>query len=761
MICSYSSRGRQPGDTTEGLVRCFASILTRHIRMAIFILIGLTLVALVGVSRLTIDPASAQLFIRPSAAYQVYEHFLATFGSDETLLVALYDPVQPIVTPDGLTAVRQLTRALTDLPQVAAVLSLTNAPDMSRLDITSFGMALPRVVEGETLSAQQLAALQHNELVMGTLLSRDFHTAGIVVVPNDTITAPVARQDWIAAVRQVAHQQAHQGRQTYVAGTPLERSDVTHYLERDQQLMVPLVFVVLLVITWSIYRIKRFAVMPLLCVLLSLLWTMGIVGFAGRPLNVVTALLPPVVMVVSVSVAIHLLNQFLDELGAGARGVEAVHNTVSHVGTACFLTTLTTTLGFFSLLVSPIPAIREFAFFAGLGVLLSFVVSMTCVPIALLRSGQVSAARLRHLQEGWIEALLDRLVYWVAAHRQNVFGGSALMVLVLVPGAWYLTEGTDIVRALKPQAPLRVSTEFIERHLTGAHSLEIVVQLPETASLMAPATIRQTLDFAHWLRAQPGVTAVYSPWEPLRAVRAELLAQDAQLTALAALLPLALPLDAWLDGRGQQLRLSARVTAMRSDQLLALADTVLQQAAQRQLQVQMTGSNYLLAQMSRTLVQTQTRTFGLATVLVLGSIALALRSWKLGCIAALPNILPPLMLFGLMGWCGIAVSTATAMIASVVLGLIVDDTIHLLHRYTSERAAGYAPLPAVERSLRSTGRALLSTTLILTLGFWVGVFGSFQPTVHFSFLTGLTMILALVVELLMTPAVILTWEGTA
>jgi predicted RND superfamily exporter protein len=742
-------------------VRWFAGILTRHARVMTWMLIGLTLVALVGATRLTIDPASTQLFIRPSDSYQAYEHFLATFGSDETLLVALHDPVQPIVRPEGLTAVRQLTQALTHLPQVATVLSLTNAPDMSRFDPVWLGTAPPPVVEGEALSAEQLAALQQNELVMGTLLSRDFHTAGMVVIPNQTITAPKVREAWVAAVRQVAHQQARQGRQTYVAGTPLERSDVTHYLERDQQLMVPLVFVVLLVITWSIYRITRFAIIPLICVLLSLIWTMGVIGFTGTPLNVVTSLLPPVVMVVSISVAIHVLNQFLDELAAGARGVAAVQNAVSHVGTACLLTTLTTTLGFFSLLVSPIPAMREFALFAGLGVLLSFVVSMACVPLALLRSGQVSAARLRHLQEGWIEALLDRLVYWVAVHRKNVFAGSALIVLALVPGAWYLTEGTDIVRALKPQAPLRLSTEFIDRHLTGAHSLEIVVQLPNASSLRDPATIRQTLDFAGWLRTQPGVTAVHGPWEPLRALPAELLAQDDQLTTLAALLPLAFPLDAWLNKRSRQLRFSARVRAMRSDQLLALADTVLQQAAHLQLQVQVTGSNYLLAQMSRTLVQTQTRTFGLATVLVLGSIALALRSWKLGCIAALPNLLPPLLLFGLMGWCGITLSTATTMIASVVLGLIVDDTIHLLHRYTSERAAGHAPLPAVERSLRSTGRALLSITLILTLGFWVGVLGSFQPTVHFSFLTGLTMILALVVELLMTPAVILTWDGTA
>jgi hypothetical protein len=723
-------------------------------------LLGLTLVALFGVMRLTLDPASTQLFLRQSDAYQVYRNFLATFGSDETILVALHDPAQALILPEGLAAVRRLTQTLSTLPQVASVFSLTNAPDMARLELTPFGVAIPRLVADDALTTEHLETLRQNTLVIGTLLSRDFHTAGMLVVPNETITSPTAREEWITAVRRVAAEHAIHGRQTYVAGTPVERSDVAHYLERDQQLMVPLVFVVLAIITWSIYRVKRFAFIPLTCVLLSLIWTMGIVGFLGLPLNVVTSLLPPVIMVVSVSVAIHLLNQFVEELDAGTCRLTAVHHTLSRVGTACFLTSLTTAMGFFSLLASPIPAIREFAACAGVGVLLSFLVSMTCVPIALVHSGSLAAERFGHLQEGWIERLLARLVRWIAEQRPKVFVGSLLVTLALVPGAWHLTEGTDIVRALKPQAPLRVSTEFIDRHLTGVNSLELLVQFPDTASLTAPDNIRQILALARWLQTQTSVTAVYSPWEPLRGVRAELHNQDAQLTALAALLPLAFPMPAWLDGQGQRLRLSVRVTAMRSDQLLALAELIMQQAAQARLQVQITGSNYLLSQMSRTLVQTQTQTFGLATVLVLGSIALALRSWKLGCIAALPNLLPPLMLFGLMGWCGIALSTATTMIASVVLGLIVDDTIHLLHRYTSERALGYAPLPAVERALRSTGRALLSTTLILTLGFWVGTLGSFQPTVHFSFLTGLTMLLALAVELLMTPAVLLAWEKT-
>jgi predicted RND superfamily exporter protein len=464
-------------------------------------------------------------------------------------------------------------------------------------------------------------------------------------------------------------------------------------------------------------------------------------------------------MVVSVSVAIHLINQFLDEIEAGTRGAEAVENTVMHVGMACFLTSLTTALGFFSLMASPVPAVRDFAFCAGLGVLLSFVATMIWVPIALRQSWGVTPARLIQLKASTIERLLDRLVLWLAGHRGKIVWGSALVLIVTLPGMWQLTEGTDIVRALRKHAPLRVSTEFIDQHLTGVNALEFVVQMPNAASLDTPATIRHLLRFSAWLRTQPGVTAVNSAWEPLRGIRADFLRQDDALSTLATLLRGAFPMmHAWLNADQKLLRVSARVNAMRSDHLLALAQRVEQHARQEALSLQTTGSAYLLARMSRTLVRTQMHTLGLAALLVLGSITLALRSWKLGCLAAIPNVLPILLTFGLMGWWGIDLSTATTMIASVALGLIVDDTIHLLYRYGRERQAGLAPLPAVEQSLRRTGRAIISTTVILTLGFWIGILGSFRPTIEFSFLTGLTLLLALLSDLLVTPTALLAWE---
>src|SRR5262245_66267885 len=169
----------------------------------------------------------------------------------------------------------------------------------------------------------------------------------------------------------------------------------------------------------------------------------------------------------------------------------------------------------------------------------------------------------------------------------------------MVPGIGQITEGTDIIRALKQDAPLRVSSEFIEQHLTGVHSLEVLVQLASREVTIPSAAIRQVLAFSHWLRAQPGVTAVLSPWEPLRGVRAALLADDNQLTVLATLLPLGFPLAAWLDAPHHMVRISARVTENDSERLLELAQRVQHEAARVVLPMQVTGRNYLLASNSR------------------------------------------------------------------------------------------------------------------------------------------------------------------
>jgi predicted RND superfamily exporter protein len=713
-----------------------------------------TCLALAGALRVTTDPSNERLFLQHRDTYRVYQRFLTTFGSDETILAVLHHPETSLLQPSGLAAIRALTEDLSGHPHVSSVTSLTTALDLSRLDVTPFGLAAPPLNEGNQPTAEQIAAIRANDVIIGTLLSADLRTTGILVTPDHASLSFAERRAWLSSLRTLVTRHARQGRQTYAAGTPFEHNDVDRYLRRDQELTIPLVMMILLGVTYGIYRQLRLAIIPIACVALALLWTMGLVGLIGLPLNLITSLLPPVLMVVSVSAAIHLLNAFLGARTAGMACREAIDQAIREVAVACGLATLTTMLGFFSLLVSPVPAVREFALLAGLGVGISFVITITGVPLALLAvspSPSFSAPT-----QGPIERCLERGLRWVLHHRSRmyIYLSTLTVILLALPGLFRLSEGTDIIRALDAKAPLRVSTEFIDQHLTGVNALELMIDLPETG--WQPAFIRRVLAFSQALQAQPQVTSVHSPWAGLQLMQPERLADDQQLRVIATLLPLALPLDHWLNINAKAFRMSIRTRAMGSDQFLTLAQRVNHQAEMAGLPVQLTGTTYLLAQMSRTLVLTQLWSLGLAIVLILGTIAIALRSWRLGLLAAIPNLLPPFVVFGIMGWCGIGLSTATTMIASVALGLVVDDTIHLLYRYRQVRRTGHDPPHAMAETIRHTGRALVITTLILTLGFWAGLIGSFKPTVSFSFLTGLTMILALLADVLVLPSCLLS-----
>lgn len=716
-----------------------------------------TCLALAGAFRVTTDPSNERLFLRHHGTYRVYQRFLTTFGSDETILAVLHHPEASLLQPRGLAAIRALTQDLAAArPYVSSVMSLTTMPDLGRLNVTTFGLTAPPLIEGDQLTAARIAAIRANGTIVGTLLSADLRTAGILVTPDHGSPSLTfaERRAWLSNLRSIVASHARHGRQTYIAGTPFEHNDVDHYLQRDQRIAIPLVMIILLGMTYGLYRRLRLALVPIGCMVLALTWTMGLVGFLGLPLNVITSLLPPVLMVVSVSAAIHLINAFLAARTTGMAHREAIGHAVRDVGAACVLTTLTTMLGFFSLLVSPVPAVREFALLAGLGVGMAFIITITGFPLALLAAGPHTPDATG--KQGPIERFLEQSLRWVLSprYRRYIYLGTLAAILLALLGLLRLTEGTDIIRALKANAPLRVSTEFIDQHLTGVNALELIADLPETG--LQPAFLRRVLAFSQALQALPQVTSVHSPWEALQSMQPERLADDQQLRVTATLLPLALPLDQWLNVKAKAFRISIRTRAMGSDRFLALAQRVQHQAKVAGLPVQLTGTNYLLAQMSHTLVFTQLRSLGLAIFLILGTIAVALRSWRLGIVAAIPNLLPPLLVFGLMGWCGIGLSTATTMIASVALGLVVDDTIHLLYRYRQARRTGDDPPLAITEAVRHTGRALVSTTLILALGFWAGLVGSFKPTVSFSFLTGLTMILALLADVLVLPACLLS-----
>lgn len=692
----------------------------------------------------------------PEAA-AAWERFRAAFGDDEDVLVAVSMP--ELLTPHGLGVVGALARRIEALDGVAGVIAVTNA---RRLAPGSDGpVDVPLVPAGAASPAEVRAALARDPELGGILVARDGRTTGLLVEIERRAEAPELRAGVIAAIRAEAGPLAAEGATLRVTGLAVQKHDVTALVARDQRVLVPLALVVLGVTLLAFFRRPLGAVLPLAVTGVTVVWTLGAYGLAGLRVNAITALLPPTLMVLSLAVSVHLLEGWLED--EAREPLERIRRVVRRLAFPCLFCALTTAFGFGSLATSDIPAVRDFGLFTALGVLISVAVGMTLVPVALT-FGRPPAQPAVARDRPWLARLLGWAARVATERPWTVLGVAVVVTAASVAGIARIRNNTDLVRFLSADAPLRRDTLFVDEHLTGTLGLELLVTRVDGRAPTGRDDLRRLAALERAVLAHPPVTAAPSVLGVLRQIRrAEhpdgglvLPDDDASVAAAWDLVAAAgdEPLVRRLVPRDlRTIRMRVHLRAVGTSVTAPLADTILAEGAAilgPAYRIEATGPYLHVARDSNRLVGSQVRSFGTAIVLVFLSIGIVFRSVAATVAAMVPNVVPIVWTGGLMGAAGIDLSSGTAMIASAVLGVVVDDTIHYLTGY--QRAYRGDPAAAVHATTTGVGTALFLNNLILVLGFWVGAFGSFKPTVYFSLLSGFTMVTGMICDLLVTPA---------
>ena len=713
-------------------------------------------------SRVGVERNNESLVARDPVQDQLYERFRQTFGSDEDLLVAVRPP--QLLTPQGLQTIAVLTDRIAALPGVRAVFSLTNAQQI---------VAGPTGAEPAPLLAPPYdaaaagAALDRHPDVAGLFVSADRRTAGILVEIEDRAGDEEYRGALIHALRALADDSRRDGVALHLTGIAVQKNDVSEYIARDKVWLMPLAVVVLAAALALFFRHLLGVVLPLAVTGITVAGTLAAYGLAGLQVNAITALLPPVLMVLSLAVSVHLIQGWL-EAPAGADRVARIRAVVRRLLFPCFFCALTTAIGFGSLVTSPMPAVQQFGLFAAFGVLLSFAVGMTLVPIGLSFLTPPAAPRaLPH--HAWFEALLRWTARQAVDRPWRVLALFGLLTAVSAAGLPFVRNNTDLVRFLKTDAPLHRDTMFIDAHLTGANALDFVVTRRDGAPLTGAADLRRLAALEQAILARPHVTGVSSVLAVVRQIQRAEAGGDALVlppddTASGYVFDL---LDAADDQRllhklvaadYTAARLNVRLHAVGTAEVTPLVDAILADGPRilgGDYALQVTGAFYRVAKDSNDLVRAQVRSFGSAIALVFLAIGALFRSPRLVAVAMIPNVMPIIWTGGLMGAFGIDLSTGTTMIASAVIGLVVDDTIHYLA--TFDRVYRGDAAAAVWETTTGVGTPLLMNNLLLVLGFWVGCFGSFKPTIYFSLFSGVTMLTALACDLFVTPACLMTF----
>ena len=303
----------------------------------------------------------------------------ALFGPDEIIVLALHS--DRLFSADILDRIDRLTRRVAELPHVSRVLSPTNARDVDGDELGPFPV-IPyrRVLDGEMTPQELGRMLAAHPLFGGILVSRDARTSALLIEVERLEHDSSYRSRLVDSVRELARENAD-GLTVHVAGIPVEKVDVARYIRRDQRLLVPLIFAVMAACMALLYRHLVGVLVPITVMAVVLVWTLGLYSLSGHSLNPVTSLLGPVILVVSLAGAVHFLNHYLVALGREAGTRQALRRAFELACVPCFNAAFTTAVGFASLALMPIPALRNFGSFAALGVMLAFPLTMVLVPL--------------------------------------------------------------------------------------------------------------------------------------------------------------------------------------------------------------------------------------------------------------------------------------------------------------------------------------------------------------------------------------------
>ena len=724
-----------------------------------------TLVLGLHAARVGVEHDNASLNAQNPAQLRVYADFRATFGNDEDLLLTVTHP--RLLDGEGLALVDAITQTIAGWDGVRRVWSVTTVEELVPGDA---GATPARLVappwDASDAGARARAALDRNPDLTGWLVSDDRRTAGLVVETEDRPNDPDYRTRLIGQLRALMATHARDGTALHLTGLPVQKHDVSAYVDRDQRRLLPLAVVVLAATLAAFFRRPAGVLLPLAVAALAVVWTMGAYEWTGHAENAITSLLPPVLLVVAVAASVHLYEAWRGAAPGGDR-IDRALAAVRTIAVPAALCTVTTAQGFLSLAVSEIPAVQQFGVFAALGTVLTGALLVSAAPAALtwLRPPAPTAGGSHR----WTLRLLDASSGLASRRPGLVLAIFGLITAVAAAGIPLVRANTDLVAFLRANAPLRRDTEFIDRHLTGTLPLDFVLRRRDGGPVVSLDAFRRLAALEDAIRARPHVTTVTSVLAVVRQVhRAE--APGAGLTLPDDDATLTEELDL-LDESGhplvrrfaapelRALRVAVRLRAVGTAESAPLVAAV-EEDANRLLGPDYTfvptGALYHVVHDSTRLVRQQVLSFGSAIVLVVLAIGLLFRSITFTIVALIPNVMPIIWTGGLMGFTGIELSTGTAMIASAVLGLVVDDTIYYLahyrHAYRGDAVA------AIHETTRAVGAPVTAASVSLILGFWVGALGSFKPTIYFSLLTGLTMITGVVCDLLVLPASLVVLE---
>ena len=734
-----------------------------HPWVVLLVLGILSMFAATQLTHLRIVVSAESMLEKGTPAWDYFVATEETFGAEDVVIVMLRDPA--IFDEQKLIEARYVLRAIADLPGVSGTSSLFDAKNLKNIDDT---IHVKPYLENLPVTPAEVAEVRadaiRNPLVLGNLISADGQTLAINVYLKDGQgDANFDREITVAIEALIAPLREHIA-EVYQVGVASMRSDLTGKIRADQRVFLPLsVLVLLLTLAFSLRRATA-VVMPLATAGVSVLWTLGFMGWLGIPVNIMTSIVPALVIIIGSTEDIHLLAEYAAGVRDGLDRPAAIGRMADNMGVAVLLTFITTYLGFLSIALNDIQLLFQFGLVASTGLLFNFLITVVLVPVLLgfLGHRRVADGR-RGLVQGWFQSAAVALLKAAQRHRLAVLITAGVLVVAALLAATQLRINNNLLDYLDQDSELRSNVERIHEGLSGVHSFSIVVDsgidntFLQVKYLEAVLKIQAFVDrldafdrsfsFANFVALVNGVMDDTGDDNPLLPETDDMVREYMMFIRHS-------DVSGFVSEEYDRARILVRHNISSSDvlnrataKIQAFVDANIDPA----LRVEITGKSVLSNKAVEEMARSQLQSLLLVGLVIMGLVSMLFVSLRAGLIALLPNLFPVAILFAVMALVGIPLNAGTSMVAAIALGICVDDTMHVMSRFHEELKRHESRSEALVAMIRAEAVPIFATSIALAAGFAVFATSSFQPVVNFGLLSAMVILIALLATFVLTP----------
>lgn len=750
------------------------SVLLASFRRPVTVLIatvGLCLWAAWYLPQLKIRVSSDELLPRHDAARAAYDSTVNTFGSDEIILIYASDP--DLFTFGKLTLLEELNRNLARLPFVQRTESLFTAATIRGNDGWVETSPLLRIIPDSPEELERIRDIAIvDPLLRRNLISEDGQSLAIIAYMGRDITMDGAfEREVFNAVEALLQPLQNEFASLFQIGTPAVQVSISDMINRDQWTLLPLTGGALLLLLALMMRSLRGALFPIVNATIATLLTLGLMAAIGLPLTILNYILPALILVVGSTEDVHMLAEFNAARRSGHGPAEAVGHIGDHIGLTLIFTALTTILGFAATMLTDIVVMQEFGMIAAIAMLIRFVVSLTVLPAAL-HLLPAPNPKEHTTEAGAAESLFcnlsGRLSDFVVNHRKWIILATAALFIPAVICSTRLTISNDLLSFLDPKSTIVENVRTVSEELSGTRIIHLTLT-NEPGAFRRAETLQQLEAITGYLRRQPGFQTVISLSDYVALINQAMHGGDESSHRVPENSALIAQYLMFLHPSDLKPYVSSDFAkaniVIRSDiddshvlnQLIAtLHQSIITQNRLGPVAGDFTGKAVMVAGAIESIARGQVASLGTMAIILFVLMTGLFLSLRCGLLAILSNLFPIAILFGVMGLFGIPLNIGTCMVAAITIGIAIDDTLHIMVRYNRTLKGATRESDAIRAAVKAEALPVIVASIALAGGFILLMTSSFLPVYQFGVLSAVVIIVALITDLILSPALLST-----